>query len=492
MKKQNLSPPAEASTKFNVNPVNFQWDLPILEMILETKAEIEALSAQAGLKILHPFLEEEIQQRCGPHGQQSVYRHGQQPGYIVYAGRKVTLPKPRVRAKDGGEIRLQSYQAFQQDGRMQRAVARKLTHQVSTRNYAAAIDDCVAGYGIDKSSVSRQWKAATAAELHKLIQRPVPGELVALLIDGQYFCRECLIVALGVDKTGHKHVLGLWHGATENSTLGRELLADLRERGLNTEAARLVVLDGAKALYKGVREVFGQRALIQRCRVHKLRNVREHLPLEKRQQAAWRLRGAWAKATPEEALKELRACGKWLDTISPSAARSLEEGLEETLTVTRLGLPELLVRTFGSTNLIESCFARTESWTHRIKRWRGASRVLRWGGGGTALRQKGLSSGAGLRTPQPTHRGPEKSLLEACSNAESCVMNLPANCFPTKRKTNAKGVGKKQTERRPAIGTRFSGPNIQVKKRRETKKSILVTSSDAVSGPISIPAPACN
>jgi transposase-like protein len=390
MKKQNISPLVEASTKFNLNPVNFQFDLPLLEMILQTKAEIEALSAQAGLKIIHHFLEEEIQQRCGSHGEQVAYRHGTQPGYVVYAGRKVVIPKPRLRAKGGGELRLQSYQAFQQNGRMQRAVARKLTHQVSTRNYAAAIDDCLAGYGIDKSSVSRQWKAATVAELQKLIQRPVPADLVALLIDGQYFRKECLIVALGVDKEGQKHVLGLWHGATENSTLVRELLADLRERGLNTEAAILVVLDGAKALYKGVREVFGERALIQRCRVHKLRNVLDHLPLEKRAQAVWRLRGAWAKTTPEEALKELRGCVKWLDTISPNAARSLEEGLEETLTVTRLGLPEPLVRTFSSTNLIESCFARTEAWTQRVKRWRNGKMVLRWGAAALLFAEKGF------------------------------------------------------------------------------------------------------
>ena len=256
---------------------------------------------------------------------------------------------------------------------MQRAVASKLTHQGSTRNYAAAIDDGLAGYGIRKSSVSRQWKNATAGELQKLCQRPVPADLVALLLDGQYFRRECLVVALGVDPAGRKHVLGLGHGATENSTLVKELLADLRERGLNTEAALLVVVDGAKALYNGVREVFGERALIQRCRVHKLRNVLEHLPLAKRPPAVWRLRAAWAKTTPEEALKELRAGGKWLDTISPSAARSLEEGLEETLTVTRLGLPEALVRTFSPTNLIESCFARTEAWTRRVKRWRSRS-----------------------------------------------------------------------------------------------------------------------
>jgi putative transposase len=390
MKKQNLSPLAEASTKFNPEAAKLQIELPMLEVILQTKAEVEALSAQAGLKIIHHFLEQEIAQCCGLHGQQSAYRHGRQPGYVIFAGRKVSIAKPRLRAKGGAELLLKSYQSFQQDGRMQRAVARKLTHQVSTRNYAAAIDDCLTGYGIDKSSVSRQWKAATAAELQKLVQRPVPAELAALLMDGQYFRKECLIVALGVDTEGQKHVLGLWQGATENSTLVRELLADLRERGLNTEAAILVVVDGAKALYKGAREVFGQRALIQRCRVHKLRNVLEHLPLEKRAQAAWRLRGAWAKRTPEEALKELRGCVKWLDAISSSAARSLEEGLEETLTVTRLGLHESLVRTFSSTNLIESCFARTQSWTSRVKRWRGAKMVLRWGAAALLFAEKGF------------------------------------------------------------------------------------------------------
>lgn len=390
MNKQNNSPLAEASTKLNPQAARLQIELPMLEVILQTKAEIEALSAQAGLKIIDCLLEQEIDQRCGPHGQQSACRHGRQPGYVIFAGRKVPINKPRLRAKEGGELSLKSYQAFQQDGRMQRAVARKLTHQVSTRNYAAAIDDCLEGYGIDKSSVSRQWKAATSAELQKLIQRPVPADLVGLLIDGQYFRRQCLIVALGVDQQGKKHVLGLWQGATENSTLVRELLADLRERGLHTEAAILVVVDGAKALYKGVRDVFGERALVQRCRVHKLRNVLEHLPLEKRAQAAWRLRGGWAKPTPEEALKELRACVKWLDTISPSAARSLEEGVEETLTVTRLGLHESLVRTFSSTNLIESCFARTESWTSRVKRWRDARMVLRWGAAALLFAEKGF------------------------------------------------------------------------------------------------------
>jgi transposase-like protein len=388
MNKQNTSPLAHASTKSTAP--SLQIELPVLELFLETQAEIEAFTAQVGLKIVHRLLEAEMDQRTGPHGQQSAYRHGTQPGYIVFAGRKVPIPKPRLRQKQGPELTLQSYTAFQQDGRLQRAVARQLTHQVSTRNYAAAIDQTLSGYGIHKSSVSRQWKEATAAELQRLCQRPVPANLAALFVDGQYFRRECLIAALGVDDEGKKHVLGLWHGATENATLVRELLSDLRERGLNTEASMLVVIDGAKALHKGVKEVFGQRALVQRCRVHKLRNVLEHLPKEKRSQAAWRLRGAWAKASAEEALKELRACVKWLDTISPSAARSLEEGLEETLTVTRLGLDAKLVRSLHSTNLIESCFARTEDWTRRVKRWRDARMVLRWGAAALLFAEKGF------------------------------------------------------------------------------------------------------
>lgn len=388
MKKQNNSPLAQASTKSS--PPTLQIDLPLLEVFLQTKAEIEAFTAQAGLKIMHALLEGEIDQRCGAHGAQTAYRHGTQPGYVVFAGRKVSIQKPRLRQKGGPELTLQSYAALQQDGRLQRAVARQLTHQVSTRNYARAIDDCLEGYGIHKSSVSRQWKEATAGELHQLCQRPVPTDLVALFLDGQHFRRECLIVALGVDRAGEKHVLGLWHGATENATVVRELLADLRERGLNTEASILVVIDGAKALYKGVKDIFGERAFIQRCRVHKLRNVVEHLPKEKRAQAVWRLRGAWAKATPDEALKELRAVVKWLGTISPSGARSLEEGLEETLTVTRLGLDPKLVRSLHSTNLIESCFARTAAWTSRVKHWRNAKMVMRWGAAALLYAEQGF------------------------------------------------------------------------------------------------------
>ena len=389
MNKKNTNLLAQASTKSSESLI-LEECLPMLDLILELKHDIEAVSADIGLKIMQRYMDQEIERRCGPWGEQSHHRHGSQPGYVIFHGRKVPIQRPRLRQKAGREAALESYGLFQQDGRMQRAVARKLIRQVSTRNYAGAIDDCLAGYGIDKSSVSRQWKAATQAELEKLCQRPVPAKLVALLLDGQSFGGEHLIVALGIDEEGTKHVLGLWHGATENSTVVRSLLTDLRERGLDTESAILVVIDGAKALHKAVKEVFGQRALIQRCRVHKLRNVIEHLPKAKQQQAAWRLRGAWAKPTAEAALKELRATVKWLDSISPSAARSLEEGLEETLTLHRLSINDLLRISLSSTNLIESCFARTAAWTRRVKRWRGAKMVLRWGAAALLVAEAGF------------------------------------------------------------------------------------------------------
>ena len=387
MKRANKEALAQSSSKSETQTFSVRLERPLLDMILNTRTELDGLIAQVGLQVIRGVLDQEIATLCGTRGQQQAYRHGSQSGYVIFAGRKVTINKPRVRQKGGAELALATYKTFQQEGPLQKAIGRNLRRQVSTRNYAGAIDDCIQGYGIARSSVSRHWKALTEAELRTFCQRPVPADIVALLIDGQYFRRECLVVAMGVDFQGKKHILGLWHGATENSTLVRELLADLRERGLNTEAHMLVVIDGAKAL---VKEVFGPRALIQRCRVHKLRNVVEHLPMNKRQQAAWRLRAAWAKSSPEAALKELLACVSWLEKLGPSAARSLEEGLEETLTVTRLTLPLSLVRSFSSTNLIESCFARTEEWTKRVKHWHDANMVMRWGAAALLFAEKGF------------------------------------------------------------------------------------------------------
>lgn len=396
LKKQYRGLTQEATTKSKEN-LNLECSVPMAELIQGMSVEIESFSAQLGLRVMRAVMEEEIERRLGHHGSQSHYRHGQQPGYVVYGGRKITLERPRMRTVNGKEAELKSYTAFQRDGKMQRTVARQLVRQCSTRNYEGALDDCLEGYGIKKSSVSRQWKAASAAELEKLCSRPVPEDLVALLIDSKHLSKECAVVAMGVTAEGAKQVLGMWHGASENSTTVKALLEDLVERGLCTNRSILVVLDGAKALRKAVRALFGDGALIQRCRVHKRRNVLEHLPKEKQRQTLWRLKAAWAESDPDKAEAELRKIVKWLKATSPGAARSLEEGLEETLTVTRLGLHEDLIKTFASTNLIESCFSRTEQLTGRVKRWRSGEMFLRWTGAALLFAEKGFRKVRGYR-----------------------------------------------------------------------------------------------
>src|SRR6266581_9611470 len=180
------------------------------------------------------------------------------------------------------------------------------------------------------------------------MQRPVPKDLLVLMMDSKFFGGDCLVAAIGIDLAGRKHVLGIWHGATENATVVKGLLEDLVSRGLESERKMLIVLDGAKALRKAVQMVLGQQAVVQRCRIHKLRNVLDQLPEEKKAQAGWRLRAAWAKKDPKAAEKDLRQTAKWLEPSWPMAAASLIEGLDETLTLQKLNLPPALCRLLSS------------------------------------------------------------------------------------------------------------------------------------------------
>jgi len=362
----------------NKNRLLLEAQLPMSELIAGVRQDIEGFAAQLGLTIIQRVMAAEIEQKVGKWGQQQTHRHGHQPGYVIYGGRKVSLERPRLRSLEEQEVPLASYQAFQTEGKLQAAVARQLTRQCSTRNYEGAIDDCLKGYGIKRSSVSRHWKAATVKELETLMQRPIPKDLLVLMIDSKFFGGDCLVAAIGIDLQGRKHVLGIWHGATENSTVVKGLLEDLVSRGLESERKMLIVLDGAKALRKAVQMVLGDQGLVQRCRIHKLRNVLDQLPEEKKAQAGWRLRSAWAKQDPKVAEKELRQTAKWLEASWPMAAASLLEGLAETLTVQNLNLPPTLCRILSNTNLIENCFSQAAHRTRQVKRWDGPKMILRW------------------------------------------------------------------------------------------------------------------
>jgi transposase-like protein len=358
--------------------LTIQMQLPMAELIAGLRPYLEAQVAEISLTLMQKVMEAEIQTKLGVWGQQPVHRHGHQPGYAVVEGRKVSLSRPRLRSRDNKEIALASYKAFQSKPKMQSVVTRLLARQCSSRDYEGAINDHLKGYGIKRSSISRYWKAATEQELKKLCERPVPTDIIALLIDSKFFAAHCVVTTIGLDEQGKKHLLGLWHGATENTTVVSGLLEDLVARGLPTDRKLLVVIDGAKALRKAVTVLLGDNAIVQRCRVHKQRNVLDHLPEEKKGQAAWRLQAAWAKKNHSDAEQELRKIVQWLRPISPMAARSLEEGLEETLTLQKLGINQSLGHSLSSTNIIENCFSQAASWTRRVKQWTDAQMVLRW------------------------------------------------------------------------------------------------------------------
>ncbi len=376
--------------------------LPLVEVWEELQARVEQLAGEAGLRILHGLLEEEVRQRVGPPHRpdpsSSCVRWGRQPGYVVFGGQKIPLARPRVRTRDGEEVALENYGRLQQDGRMQRAVAERVVCGLSTRKYRRAVQSVLDGYGIRKSSVSRHFVRATADQLRELCERRLEDlKLVALLIDGIEFAGQTLIVALGVEENGTKHVLGLWQGATENATVCKALLEDLVARGLDQERRYLFVLDGSKALHAAVEKVFGARAEVQRCQLHKRRNVRDHLPEGCRADYDRQLRNAYAMSSYEDAKTALQKLFRQLERINPSAARSLEEGMEETLTLHRLGISPVLRRSLASTNIIESCLGTVRHVARNVKRWQGGDHIARWTAAGLLEAEKKFRKVKGYR-----------------------------------------------------------------------------------------------
>lgn len=356
--------------------------LPMAEVWAEMQTQVEQLTGQAGLQILRAILEEEVTRRVGPphrpNPSAGCVRWGKQPGYVVFAGQKIPVERPRVRTREGQEVELESYGQLQQNGKLQRAVREGVVAGLSTRNYRRAVESVLEGYGIEKSSVSRQFVAASSNQLRSLCERRLEDlNLVVLMIDGIHFGGQVLVVALGIAEGG-KHVLGVWQGATENTAVVKGLLEDLVDRGLDLQRRYLVVMDGSKALRAGVERVFGEQVEVQRCQIHKRRNVKEYLPENCQRDYDRRMRNAYAMNNYTDAKAALEKIFRQLDRINPSAARSLEEGLEETLTVHRLGVGAVLRRKLATTNPIESCLSTVQRVARNVKRWREGNQPLRW------------------------------------------------------------------------------------------------------------------
>jgi putative transposase len=348
---------------------------------------LDALMMNIGLTIAQELLDDEVLGRCGRrHERQPTRtetRHGSQRGVVTMCGQKVPVDKPRVRTVAAGgrgqEVELDVYKLLQREDAMPEAVLRRMVRGVSCRDYEAVIDQARDGFGVERSSVSRHFVRATTDRLKDLGERPLDERFVVIYVDGLVYAGQTIIVALGVTLDGKKVILGLRQGATENATVCKDLLADLQRRGVNAEQPTLFVIDGAKALRSAIGDVWGARAVVQRCQQHKRSNVKDYVPEQHWAEVKRRLDEAYNEASYDGALKSLKATARWLDQISPDGAASLREGMEETLTVIKLGLEdEWLRRTLSTTNPIESAISIARTVTGRVKRWRDGNMRKRW------------------------------------------------------------------------------------------------------------------
>src|SRR5690349_6686212 len=383
------------------NPT-IQMMLPMAEIVGLLQQGVGQLLREAGLVLMRLVVEEEVRHVAGErheqHENRQADRWGKEDGYCVIDGQKVPIQRTRLRTKDKREQRLGSYELVQRHGPLEQGVWDKIMRGLSTRNYGAGVKDFSNAYGIEKSAVSENFIEASREKVKQLMERPL-GELrlCAVVIDATPFKDRQIVVALGIGCEGRKTVLGLREGATENASVLGALLSDLLERGLDFSTPRLYVLDGSKALHTAVRRHAGEAAFIQRCQVHKKRNVVDHLPEEHKADVRRKLQNAYAMADYVDAKRALERLQHELMHLNPSAARSLEEGLEETLTVHRLRVPDQLRRTLCCTNVIESAFSIVETVCRNVKRWRQGDQIERWVGSGLLVAEQQFRKVIGFR-----------------------------------------------------------------------------------------------
>jgi putative transposase len=360
----------------------------LTELAQDMREGLLALAVGAGLQVMAAIMEEDVAAVCGPKGrhdsQRTATRHGHERGSVTLGGRRVAVTRPRMRAADGsGELAVASYELFSGTEVLGRMAMERMLAGLSTRHYPAGLEPVgarteQAALATSRSAVSRRFVTATETALAQLLAADLRRlDLVAFMVDGVHFGEHTCVVALGIDIDGVKHPLALVEGSTENATLVTDLIVGLRERGLDVTRPVLAVLDGSKALRRAVVDVF-DHPVIARCQLHKIRNVRDRLPEKLRSVVTARMRRAYRAESALAAEAELTALAAELDRTHPGAAASLREGLDETLTVLRLGVPPTLARTLRSTNAIESMISICRDRSTNVKRWRDGQMALRW------------------------------------------------------------------------------------------------------------------
>ena len=374
--------------------VHAHFSLPVANVLRDVRSAFFGLCINAGQAVLGAMMEAERTALCGrkgvPDAQRAAYRGGHTRSWVTLGGRRIAVARPRARAVQAGELVLPSFTWAAQEDPLNAATMAAMAARVSTRRYQTTLDPLPAGEAqgaVSKSAVSRRFVALSAEQLRLWLSRRIEVALPVVMIDGIHFEERVVLVALGFDAQGKKHVLGIREGSTEKTQVVRALLSDLIDRGLDADAPRLWVIDGAKALRRAITETFGATALVQRCQEHKRRNVLDHLPDELHASVGRALRDAWDTKDAVLAQRQLERLANSLSKNHPGAAASLREGLQETLTLIHLGIDEALYRTFRTTNPIENLNGLIAHYTRNVKRWRDGQMVLRWVG--TALHEAG-------------------------------------------------------------------------------------------------------
>jgi putative transposase len=378
----------DAAEAFGLVDLSEQVQLALAEVAGAAREGLLAMSVAAGMAVMQAMFDAEITAACGPKGKhdprRAAVRHGDVHGSVVLGGRRVGVDRPRARTVDGHELPLASYRHFAADDLLCQVVMERMLAGLATRRHGRAAEPVGRAVeqdatGTSRSAVSRRFVAATRTALAELLARDLSAlDVKVLMVDGEHLAEHCCVVALAIGADGTKTPVGLWEGSTENKTVVRSLLTDLVERGLDATDGLLVVIDGAKALSAAVRDVFGAKALIQRCTVHKRRNVADHLPDNQKAWVDAKLVKAFTHPDPTQGLRNARHLASLLDKTHPGAAASLREGLEEMFTVARLGIDGRLATTLTTSNPIESMISIARATNRNVTHWKDGEMVLRW------------------------------------------------------------------------------------------------------------------
>jgi putative transposase len=375
--------------------------LPMLELLEGAQASIDELMHETAVAVVEQLLMLSAQELAGTKQRGraggDVLWHGAQGGVVALAERQLRVQRPRLRDKAGREVQVPAYERLRDDVNIGTRVRDIMVAGVSTRRYAAVLPEAAGTVGVSKSTVSRRFIEASAAQLAELNEHSLAEVAVLVIyIDGIVVDGHHIIAAVGVDEAGDKHMLGLALGASENAQVVKDLLRRLIERGLDASLSYLFVIDGSPALRSAIDEMFAQRAHVQRCRTHKLRNVLERLPKTEAAQTKSVMMAAY-KLDPRQGMAKMKKQAEWLEREHPDAAASLREGLHETFTVNALGLPPSLTRCLCSTNIIENPNGIVRRTSRRVTRYRDADMALRWTATGFLEAQKSFRKIQGIR-----------------------------------------------------------------------------------------------